>query len=99
MSLLIVSSLEYREIFFLKHEFSYSEVCNFLERFLDELSVFLLPRCLAFLFIRIFNKAINEHTDCYLKVDDTLLKITIRGLLIETFEMLSVLFPSSVSSS
>ena len=62
---------------FLKLEFSYSEVCNFLGRFLAELSIFLLPRCLAFLLIRILNKVINEHTDCYLKADDTLLKITI----------------------
>ena len=65
-------------------------MCNFLWRFLAELSVFLLPRCLSFLFIRILNKVINEHTDCYLKDDDTLLKITIRGLLIEKFEVLSV---------
>ena len=40
------------------------------------------PRCLPlffffFLSIRILNKTINEHTNCYLKADDTLLKITI----------------------
>ena len=46
--------------------------------------------CLFFLFIRKLNKVINEHTDCYPKADDTLLKITIRGLLIESFEVLSV---------
>ena len=69
----------------------YFEVCNFLGRFLVELSVFLLPRCLTFLFIRMLNNVINEHTDCYLKANDTLLKITIRGLLIETLEVLSVL--------
>ena len=74
----------------MKHEFSYSEVCNFLRRFLAELPAFLLPICLAFLYIRILNKVINEHTDCYLKIDGTLLKITIRGLLIESFEVLSV---------
>ena len=74
----------------MKHEFSYSEVCNFLRRFLAELPAFLLPICLVFLFIRILNRVINEHTDCYLKADDTLLKITIRGLLIESFEVLSV---------
>ena len=74
----------------MKHEFSYSEVCNFLGRFLAELSIFLLSICLAFLFIRILNKVINEHIDCYLKADDTLLKIKIRGLLIELFEVLSV---------
>ena len=45
---------------------------------------------LLFLFIRMLNKVINEHTDCYLKADDTLLKITFRGLLIETHEVLSV---------
>ena len=75
---------------FFKHKFVYSEVCNFLRRSLAELSVFLLPRCLTFLFIRMLNKVINKHTDCYLKADDTLLKITIQGLLIETLEVLSV---------
>ena len=62
--------------------------CNFLGRFLAELSVFLLSRCLTF--IRMLNKVINEHTNCYLKADDTLLKIIIQGLLIETLEVLSV---------
>ena len=66
----------------MKHEFLYSEVCNFLKCFLGELLAFLLSICLVFLFIRILNSVINEHTDCYLKADDTLLKITIRGLLI-----------------
>ena len=75
----------------MKHEFLYSEVCNFIRRFLAELPAFLLPICLVFLFIRILNRVINEHTDFYLKADDTLLKITIRGLLIESFEVLSVL--------
>ena len=65
-----------------------SEVCNFLGRFLAKMSVFLLSRCLTF--IRMLNKVINEHTDCYLKADDTLLKIIIRGLLIETLEVLNV---------
>ena len=74
----------------MKHEFSYFEVCNFLRCFLAELPAFLLPICLVFLFIRILNRVINEHTDCYLKADDTLLNITIRGQLIESFEMLSV---------
>ena len=64
--------------------------CNFLECFLVVLSVFLLPRCLAFLFIRILNKVINKNTDGYLKADGTLLKITIQGLLIKTLEVLSV---------
>ena len=68
----------------------YSDVCNFLVRFLVELFVFLLPRCLAFLFMRILNKVINKHTDRYLKDDDTLLKITIRGLLIKMLKVLSV---------
>ena len=78
MALLIVINCIFhwnKEQFFFKHEFAYSEVCNFLERFLAEL--FLLPRCLTFLFIRMLNKVINEHTDCYLKAGDTLLKITI----------------------
>ena len=70
----------------------YSEVCNFLGCYLAEPSAlfFFLPRCLTFLSLRILNKVINKHTDCYLKADDTLLKITIRGLLIETLEVLSV---------
>ena len=70
----------------------YSEVCNFLRCYLAELSTFFffLPRFLTFLSIRILNKVINEHTYCYLKADDILLKITIRGLLIETLELLSV---------
>ena len=74
----------------MKHEFAYSGVCNFLRRFLAELPDFLLPIYLAFLFIRILSKVINEHTDSYQKTDGTLLKITIRGLLIESFEVLSV---------
>ena len=74
----------------MKHEFSYSEACNFLRIFLVELSAFLLPICLAFLFIRKLNNVINEHTDCYPNSYDTLLKITIRGLLIELFEVLSI---------
>ena len=65
----------------------YSDVCNFLVRSLAELSVFILPRCPAFLFLTILNK-VNTHT--YLKTDDTLLKITIRGLLIKTLKVLSV---------
>ena len=36
--------------------------------------------------MKILNKVINKHTDCHLKVDDTLLKITIRGLLIKTLK-------------
>ena len=68
----------------------YSDVCNFLVRSLAELSVFLLPRCPTFLFMRILNKVIDKHTDRHLKVDDTLLKITIRGLLIKTLKVLSV---------
>ena len=72
------------------HEFVYSDVCNFFVRSLVKLSVFLLPRCPAFLFMRILNKVINEHTDRHLKADDTLLKITIRGLLIKTLKVLSV---------
>ena len=70
----------------------YSEVCNFLGCYLVELSAFFffLPRCLTFRSIRILNKVINDHTDCYLKADNTLLKIKIRGLFIETLEVLSV---------
>ena len=85
MTLLIVTSLNQlyllrnkeQYFFFVKHEFSYYEVCNFLRRFLAELPAFLLSICLVFLFIRILNKVINEHTDCYLKTDGTLLKNTI----------------------
>ena len=82
MALLIVINYIFFGIkskkFFVKHDFSYYGVCNFLGCSLAELSVFLSPICLDFLFIRILNKVINEHTDCYLKDDDTLLKITIR---------------------
>ena len=51
MTLMIVINCTFIGIqifFFLKHEFVYSEVCDFIARFLAELSVFLLPRCLAF---------------------------------------------------
>ena len=69
----------------------YSEVCNFLGCYLAELSAFFFfLRCLTFRSIRILNQVINEHTDCYLKADNTLLKIIIRGLLIETLEVFSV---------
>ena len=77
----------------MNHELSYSEACNFLRRFVVELPAFLLPICLVFfflLFIRKLNKVINEHTGCYPKADDTLLNIIVRGLLIETFEVLNV---------
>ena len=74
----------------LAHEFVYYDVCNFLVRSLVELSVFLLPRCPTFLFMRILNKVTNKHIDRHLKDDDTLLKITIRGLLIKTLKVLSV---------
>ena len=47
-------------------------------------------RCLTFRSIRILNQVINKHTNCYLKDDNTLLKIIIRGLLIETLEVLGV---------
>ena len=76
-----------KENFFLAREFVYSDVCNFLVRSLAELSIFLLSKCPAFLFMMILNK-VNSHT--YLKFDDTLLKITIRGLLIKTLKVLSV---------
>ena len=68
----------------------YSEECNFLGCYLAELSAFFFLRCLTFRSIRILNQVINDHTDCYLKADNTLLKIIIRGLLIETLEVLSV---------
>ena len=82
MTLLIVIDCTFtgikNYIFFLKHEYVYSKVCNFLGYYLAELFAFF------FLSVRILNKTINEHTDCYLKADDTLLKITIRGLLIKS---------------
>ena len=52
--------------------------------------LFFFFRCLTFRSIRILNKVITEYTDCYLKADNTLLKIIIRGLLIEMLEILSV---------
>ena len=88
MTLLIVIYCTFigikNNIFFLKHESVYFEACNFLDYYLAKLSASF------FLSIRILNKTINEHTDCYLKVDDTLLKITIRGLLIKMLEVLSI---------
>ena len=52
MALLIVINYIFFGIksnfFFVKHEFSYSEVCNFRGLFLAELFVFILPICLAF---------------------------------------------------
>ena len=39
----------------------------------------------------LLNEVINKHTDRHLKADDTLLKIKIRGLLIKTLKVLSVL--------
>ena len=88
MALLIVIDCTFIGIknnFFLKHVSVYSEVCNFLGYYLAKLSV-----SFSFLSIRILNKTINEHTDYYLKADDTLLKITIRGLLIKTLEVLII---------
>ena len=89
MALLIVIDCTFigikNNIFFLKHESVYSEVCIFLGYYLAELSALFF-----FLSIRILNKTINEHTDCYLKDDDTLLKITVRGLLIKTLELRSI---------
>ena len=94
MALLIVINCTFivikNNIFFLEHEFVYSDVCNFLVHSLAKLSVFLLPRCPSFLFMRTLNKIINKHIDRHLKADDTLLKITIRGLLIKTLKVLSV---------
>ena len=77
MTLLIVIDCTFIGIksnifFLLKHESVYSEVCNFLGYYLAELSAFFF-----ILSIGILHKTINEHTDCYLKADDTLLKITI----------------------
>ena len=91
MSLLIVIDCTFIGIknntlfLFLKHEYVYSEMCNFLGYDLAKLSASF------FRSIRILNKTINEHIDCYLKVGDTLLKITIRGLLIKMLEVLSIL--------
>ena len=62
----------------------YSEMSNFLRYDLAKLFASF------FRSIRILNKIINEHTDCYLKAGDTLLKITIRGLLIKMLEVLSI---------
>ena len=87
MALLIIIDCTFIGIknnIFLKHESVYFEVCNFLGYYLAKLSASF------FLSIRILNKTINEHTGCYLKADDTLLKITIRGLLIKTLEVLSI---------
>ena len=53
MALLIVNCIFFEiknNFFFVKHEFLYSEVCNFLRRFLVMLPAFLLPICLFFFF-------------------------------------------------
>ena len=64
------------------------EVCNFFGCYLDELSAFFFldPPLLD----PYGYQVINEHRDCYLKADNTLLKFIIRGLLIEKLEVLSV---------
>ena len=62
---------------FLSHEFTYSDVCNFLAHSLAELSV-------------TSNKIINKRTVRHPKTDNTLFKITSRGLLIKTLKVLSI---------
>ena len=62
---------------FLSHEFAHSDVCNFLAHSLAELS-------------ETFDKIINKHTVRHPKTDNTLFKITTRGLLIKTLKVLSI---------
>ena len=64
-------------LFFFSHEFAHSDVCNFLVHSLAKLS-------------KMFDKIINKHTVHYLKTDNTLFKITTRGLLIKTLNVLSI---------
>ena len=77
MTLLIVINCTFigiKRFFFLNLEFTHSDVCNLLVHFLAETS----------------DKIINEHTVHHPKTDNTLFKITTRGLLIKTLKVLSV---------
>ena len=78
MTLLIVINCTFigikRYIFLLNLEFTHSDVCNLLVHFLAETS----------------DKIINKHTVHHLKTDNTLFKITTRGLLIKTLKVLSM---------
>ena len=62
---------------FLNHEFAHSGVCNFLVHSLAEPS-------------EMFDKIINKHTVRHPKTDNTLFKITTRGLLIKKLKVLSI---------
>ena len=55
----------------------YSDVCNFLAHSLAELS-------------ETSDKIINKHTTCQPKTNNTLFKITTRGLLIKTLKVLNI---------
>ena len=59
-----------RDFSFLNHELAHSDVCNFLAHSLVEL-------------FETFDKIINKRTVCHSKTDNTLFKITNRGLLIK----------------
>ena len=62
---------------FLSPEFVHYDVCNFLVHSLAELS-------------ETYDKIINKHTVRRPKIDNTLFKITTRGLLIKTLKVLSI---------
>ena len=62
---------------FLNHEFAHSGVCNFLVHSLAEPS-------------EMSDKIINKHTVRHPKTDNTLFKITTRGVLIKTLKVLSI---------
>ena len=78
MTLLIVINCTFignKEIFyFLNLDFADSDVCNLLVYSLTVTS----------------NQIINKHTIRHPKTDNTLFKITTRGLLIKTLKMLSI---------
>ena len=77
MTLLIVINCTFigiKRYFILNLEFAHSDVCNLLVHSLAVTS----------------DQIINRHTVRHLKTDNTLFKITTRGLLIKMFKVLSI---------
>ena len=77
MTLLIVINctfIEIKRFFFLNIKFAHSDVCNLLVHSLDVMS----------------DQIINKHIIRHPKTDNTLFKITTRGLLIKNLKVLSI---------
>ena len=66
-----------RDFFFLNHELTHSDICNFLVHPLAELS-------------ETSDKIINKYTFFHPKTDNTLFKVTAQGLLIKMLKMLDI---------